>query len=366
MAIKDHFFTKNNSKMQRSETLLLPLFERFIKDTSKGRRLKTDGSKVKAQTTRNYNYILQYLQEYEIRTGSPIRIKMITGNNKRLFLAEKKYWKKFYIEFTNYLYIKKECFDNYVGTVIKIIRIFFNYINKELGINTGPFYKDFYICKEEIPVITLLPAQLQYMINDEAFEQKLSPSLKKSKAIFVFGCTVALRVSDLFSIQFKDIEQHGSSFYLPVKTIKTGTDVRIKLPDYAMKIIKDFKATAKKRKQIFPPVPRTRFNDHLKQITELAGYTQELGKYRSRRGKAIENTIGESKASYRFCDLVSSHVMRRTAITTMLMLGMKEHAVKQISGHSGDSKSFHRYVNLVQSYMDNEMDMVFNKLAAAV
>jgi intergrase/recombinase len=55
--------------------------------------------------------------------------------------------------------------------------------------------------------------------------------------------------------------------------------------------------------------------------------------------------------------------MRRTAITTMLMLGMKKHVVKQISGHSNDSKSFYRYVNLVQSYMDNEMDAVFNKLA---
>lgn len=55
--------------------------------------------------------------------------------------------------------------------------------------------------------------------------------------------------------------------------------------------------------------------------------------------------------------------MRRTAITTMLMMGMKEHVVKQISGHSNDSKSFYRYVNLVQSYLDNEMDEVFNKLA---
>jgi len=55
--------------------------------------------------------------------------------------------------------------------------------------------------------------------------------------------------------------------------------------------------------------------------------------------------------------------MRRTAITKMLMLGMKEHVVKQISGHSGDSKSFYRYVNLVQSYVVSEIDMVFKKLS---
>ncbi|MBK6380987.1 MAG: hypothetical protein IPF72_15415 [Chitinophagaceae bacterium] len=53
--------------------------------------------------------------------------------------------------------------------------------------------------------------------------------------------------------------------------------------------------------------------------------------------------------------------MRRTAIT-MLMLGMKEHVVRKISGHADNSKSFYRYVNLVQSYLDNEVDEVFGKL----
>ena len=44
------------------------------------------------------------------------------------------------------------------------------------------------------------------------------------------------------------------------------------------------------------------------------------------------------------------------------MLGMKEHVVKKISGHSDNSKSFYRYVNLILSYLDNEMDVFFDKL----
>ena len=43
--------------------------------------------------------------------------------------------------------------------------------------------------------------------------------------------------------------------------------------------------------------------------------------------------------------------------------GVVKEEVKQISGHAKDSKSFYRYVNLVQSYLDNEMDEVFGKLA---
>lgn len=44
------------------------------------------------------------------------------------------------------------------------------------------------------------------------------------------------------------------------------------------------------------------------------------------------------------------------------MLGMKEHVVRKLSGHADSSKSFYRYVNLVQSYLDNEMDDVFGRL----
>jgi integrase len=349
--------------MTEKEQLVLPLFEKFLKDSYKGKRLKADGTKIKTQTIDNYNYVLKYLQEYETKFDTKLRIKIFSAANKRTFLAERKYWKKFYHEFTNYLYSKKGCFDNYVGAVIKVIRMFFNYVNKDLGIATGDFYKGFYVCKEEVPIITLLPEQLQFLINDKAFPEKLTPSLLKTKHIFVFGCTVALRVSDLFAIKFTDIEKRVDAYYLPVKTIKTGTVVRIKLPEYAVNIVEHFKATAKKRKTIFPPIPRTRFNDQLKAIAEAAGWVGEIGKQRTRRGLSVEGTIGASKKKYRFCDLVSSHIMRRTAITTMLMLGMKEHVVKQISGHSNDSKSFYRYVNLVQSYLDNEMDEVFNKLA---
>lgn len=349
--------------MTEKEHLLLPLFEKFIKDSYKGRRLKADGTRVKVQTIQNYEYVIHYLKEYETKFEIALRIKVFASTNKRIFLAERKYWKKFYHEFTNYLYSKKNCFDNYVGTVIKVIRIFFNYLNKELGISTGDFYKSFHVCKEEVPIITLLPEQLQFLINDAEFNEKLTPSLLKTKNIFVFGCTVALRVSDLFAIKFTDIEQRVDAFYLPVKTIKTGTVVRIKLPEYAMAIVKRFKENAKGRKAIFPPIPRTRFNDHLKLIAEAAEWTGEVGKLRTKRGVAMEAVYARSNKKYRFCDLVSSHIMRRTAITTMLMLGMKEHVVKQISGHSNDSKSFYRYVNLVQSYMDNEMDAVFNKLA---
>ncbi|MEO6355975.1 MAG: hypothetical protein ABIU77_15170 [Ferruginibacter sp.] len=132
---------------------------------------------------------------------------------------------------------------------------------KSGGLKREIFTKKFYVCKEEIPIVTLLPEQLRYLINDKDFENGLSRPLQKSKLIFVFGCTVALRISDLFAIRFADVQEIGNTCYLSVKTIKNGTDVRIKLPEYAKRIINEFKATAGKRKTVFPPILNSRFKD---------------------------------------------------------------------------------------------------------
>jgi integrase len=64
----------------------------------------------------------------------------------------------------------------------------------------------------------------------------------------------------------------------------------------------------------------------------------------------------------RFCDCMSSHMMRRTCITNMLSSGMPELIVKKISGHSNNSRSFFRYVNFAQNTLDNEIDKMHRKI----
>lgn len=351
--------------MTSKEYLLIPLFEQFIKDSYKGKRLKPDGRKIRPQTVDNYVYVLQHLKSYEQHHVQILRIKIIGSTNKKLLTAERNYWKKFYLQFTQYLF-KKGCYDNYVGNVVKVIRVFFNYVQRDKLLKVGDFYKSFYVTKEEVPIITLLPEQLRFLIYEHSFEQTLTPALQCTKDVFVFGCTVALRSSDLFAIRFSDIEQVGHSFYLSIRTIKTDTPIRMKLPAYAVAIIDKFKQTAKTRKTIFPPISKNQFNKNVKRLAELAGWTQELGKSRSRRGKYQQQVMHMTKKQHRFCDLLSSHTMRRTAITTMLMLGMPEHIVRKISGHAANSKAFYRYVNLVQSYLDHEVDKVFDKLGGMV
>ena len=52
--------------MPTKDHLLVPLFERFIKESYLGKRAKPDGSRIKKQSIRNYEYVLEYLKGYEL------------------------------------------------------------------------------------------------------------------------------------------------------------------------------------------------------------------------------------------------------------------------------------------------------------
>ena len=60
---------------------------------------------------------------------------------------------------------------------------------------------------------------------------------------------------------------------------------------------------------------------------------------------------------------MSSHLMRRTAITTMLVLGVEESVARKISGHALGSTEFFRYVKYSQDYLNSQTDDYFNKLS---
>ncbi|HVM86885.1 MAG TPA: tyrosine-type recombinase/integrase [Puia sp.] len=346
----------------QKELLLIPLFEQFIKESYSGKRLKADGKRIRPQTIANYHYVHKHLIQFSDSTGFVLRIRPSQKMNKRQLTAERSYWKKFQQQFSAYLYKDAGCYDNYVGAVFKCIRVFFNWLKNDKLLQVGEFHKKFYVTKEEVPVIALMPEQLGFLISHKEFELSLPPALQRTKDVFIFGCTVALRFSDIFNIKFRDIELMNGKHYLAVRSLKTETITRVQLPDYIVGIVEAYKKKAGRRQNLFPEISLNQFNKNLRQLAERAGWTHELGKTRSKRGLRVVVYKNEKGICHRFCDLITSHVMRRTAITTMLMLGMPEHIVRKISGHAANSKAFYRYVNFAQSYLDTAVNQVFDKL----
>lgn len=332
----------------------------FIIETSSGKRLKTDGKRVRTSTLQNYIHTYNIIKEFSEKKNFELLMPVLKGNNKREMDAAQKYWEKFYIQLTNYMYYDKNYFDNYVGMLIKNVRTIMAFIKNKKNINIGYFYKSFYATREEIPIIALNPQQLNYLIYDEKLNADLPDKLKIAKDMFVFGCTVCLRVSDLMDIKWQNIIIQNNDYYLNINSKKTGTFTSIKLPSYAVEIIQKYKT---KKITVFPKMSKICFNDRVKKLGIYIDNNEPVIKTRTKRG--VANIIYKDKAKKKhfvLADLISSHTMRRTGITTMLRMGMPEFLVRKISGHSANSREFFRYVQLAQEYLDQHTDAAFDRL----
>ena len=348
------------SRIFLNQNEFIGLLHDFINDSFSGRRLRSDGKKIKIATVDFYINLNKLLEEFSIKKKFELRIYVFNNLTPNQREKATKWYMNFYREFTNYLYDDKNLFDNYVGSIIKTLRTFFKYLQNERQISFGDYSRYFYVANEEIQIIALRPAQLGYIIHSNELNNKLSDKLKEIRDIFVFGCTVALRVSDLLTLNKKNLVIINKNYYLNVKSEKTKTKTLIKLPPYAVDIILRYDD---KYASLLPPISIAWLDKLLKDFASFLPDNFELQKIREQRGQAIviyKNK--ELKTHYHLSDHISSHTMRRTAITTMLMLGMSEHLVRKISGHAANSSEFFRYVELSQSFIDEETDKIFDKI----
>jgi integrase len=221
----------------------------------------------------------------------------------------------------------------------------------------GDYYRILYVKREEVEILILQPSRLSFLIGNKHFENSLPPHLQRTKDFFVFGSAFALRFSDLQKIRKRDINNIEGNWFLFVRSKKTDFVSRIKLPKYAIVIFDRYSKRKNASTHLFNTGCLRQFNKNLQSIAEKAGWTEEVGKRRKRNGMFVERyKDSKGKQLFRFCDLISSHCMRRTGITAMLMTGMPEHVVRRISGHAPQSHAFYRYVSLTQDFVDKEVD----------
>ena len=332
-----------------NQLIMLPAFQKFITASATGRRLMPSGKKLRAGTICQYQCVLKLLQQFESLQDAPIRIQVLQRVSLRLLQKEKNYWSRFFRQFSLFLYKTKGCFDEYVAAVFKVIKTFFHYLSQEKALPVGEFHKKFRVPSAKFNPVILSPIQLKFLITSREFEDTLSPTLKRVKDIFVFGCTVALRYQDLLGLQKKNIQYAGEEVNIILHTQKTGTAIKIPLPAYALQIIDRYKRKA--GRFVLPRLSCTNINLGIKALIKKAGWDYSLPKIRYRQGQAVELTNNKGQ-NCRFYDHITAHTMRRTAITTLLLLGVDEHSVRLISGHAPGSKEFYRYVVVVQEYLN--------------
>ena len=334
-------------------------FNQFVKASATGRRLTPSGKRIAKGTIVNYRFTQKLIIEYEEKYCIILRIQLLHKASMRTLQQEKNYWAKFFLRFSTFMYNHKNYNDNYVSGVFKILKTFFNYLQNEKGFMVGNYHKSFRIPLQQAAPVVLQPAQLQFLISNTQFQAGLNASLSRVRDIFIIGCTVALRFSDLMNLKKSNLVKTGNDTFLMLFTQKTGTEIRIPLPVYALEIIERNKT--KTGKYILPRLSSSNMNIQVKKLIKLAGWNQPLTKNISCRGKMKELKT-KSGNTWPFYQHITAHTMRRTAITTLLMLGVPENLVRRLSGHAPGSKEFYKYVAIAQEYLNHEVKNAFKKL----
>lgn len=142
--------------------------------------------------------------------------------------------------------------------------------------------------------------------------------------------------------------------YLTKVAIKTGELTEFKLPDYCVEILKRYKG---KYGTILPTMSDVKLNKYLKELGAFCEWNEPVTKIRYRRGKKVVMK-GNNGENLKFSDLLTTHCMRRTAITTSLIIGIPEYSVRRLSGHSPNSKEFYRYVKQAQDVFDDHTSLL--------
>lgn len=341
-----------------SQLVFLAAFRSFISASKTGRRLTASKKRLTPGSVEQYYCVERLIVEWEEKTGQPIRILLMKKQSLSLIAREKAYWARFYRSFCHFLYKDKGHFDNYVATIWKVIRAFFNYLLKDRSLPVGSFHSQFRVQAQASVPVVLDPGQLQYLIHDAAFDSSLPDHLRRTKDIFVFGCTVGLRFGDLMKLRKEHLVRSSYGLLIQVHTQKTGVPVKLPIPAYLEAILQRYQHRT--GRYLLPRLSNTNLNKQLKQLMERAGWTHPLPKVRLLQGRPVE--IRPGGRTLRFCDQVSAHTMRRTAITTLLMLGVPEQAVRRISGHAPASREFYRYIALADEYVQNHVRLAHAEL----
>ena len=338
-AVINHLLLKNDEKDFTS------CFERFITESKNGERRTKKGKIFSSGTTKQYKYNLRVIQDYEKYTGSKITWDSIND--------------KFYNKFTNYLWDERGCFDNVVGARVKILKTFLRWVQEEGIVKTKLYSDKWIIWEQEADIVVLYPDELKLL---NALE--LSGTLEEVRDIFIAGCMTCLRVSNHLNLSPTNLVGD----YLKVVSVKSDKPIFIPVNPILKAI---FNKYLNKYGTLLPTMYDRKFNFYLK---DLGMALEKKIKSEDLPESFIGNEWGKPYTKTMFkrgkpvvimkdlTEMISSHTMRRTGITNLLMAGLSEIEVKQISDHTLSSKAFQKYVKIAKRFIQDKSNAAWGQI----
>lgn len=295
-----------------------PWIEQFIQN-----------SKKKSSTKQVYKSTLDHLKAYAAEFSVALTWESFDLN--------------FYQDFTEFLYSIGHC-DNTVGKVIKTIKTFLSEaFERDLHTNLSFKKKAFKVIRADVDEIFLSADEITQFHNADISSR---PDLIKSKKMFVFGCWVGLRFSDLSKLNPNHALNTLAGPVLKITTQKTGEDVTIPFHPIAQEIWDSWGG--------YPPKQNNpAFNQDIKDIAKLAGLDQPVQKRNTIKGVVTIEWVPKYT-------MVKAHTCRRSFATNCELMGVPTKTTMAVTGHKTE-KAFKKYVKITKDQHASIMAGYFNQ-----
>ena len=287
----------------------LPFIEKFIEEAAVGK---------KRATIFVYRKTLGHLKDFERvrKRGKKLAFDAIDLD--------------FYQDFVEYLTKDLGFLNNTVGKYVKTIKTFLSEAT-ERGLNQNVAFKSkrFKVLQEDSDAVYLNEKEVEALGE---LDLSKHPKLAKVRDLFVVGCWVGLRFSDLREVKSDNFVEDEDTRLLRVRAIKTGEEVFIPLHPTVEGILNRYDGHLPRS------ISNQKMNDYLKELCKLAGMDapETVTTYRG----AIR--IDKMVKKY---EIVSTHTARRSFATNLFLQGLPPYTIMKITGHRTE-KAFLRYIKV--------------------
>ena len=197
--------------------------------------------------------------------------------------------------------------DNYIGTLSVNLKTMCKNARKE-GLKVNSKLDDITAVKAETQKIILSFNELA-QIKKAIYKRE---ALENARDWLLIGCYTGQRVSDLLKLTKSNITLKSSLELIELTQIKTGKKVSLPIHPEVREVLD-------KRNGDFPyKISDVKFNIYIKEVCRIAGITEKIqgSKTLAEETEGKEpNKIRKVKGIYPKCELITSHVCRRSFAT---------------------------------------------------
>lgn len=352
--VKEHF-VDNEAEVPEGETYLLhELLLKYVKMMGTGEVLSFGNKRYSPATVKIYRYVSNLLVEFT-NFHYPIDIREFhiepsweSFRKREVADRYSRYWKKY----EDYLT------DREVGIrsrrdVMNITSVIATYWANHLFFTLPKLPR---LTSHEKAIIVLPYEFVKRFLNDEdRMYDKLTPELKFIWEISATMLITTLRVGDAMSLTERDLVLSKEGVFLRKKNEKTGAYSEMPLPKRIADIYRDNLA---RHGRVYTVVPtKDLIYDNMRKFFKMYDDMHEMIS-----AAEIDHRGNERIVTKPYYEWVHPHLLRKTAITTMIYNKVPERFIKFASGHSKNSPAFERYVGHVEKYYRSEISDYYGKI----